>query len=119
MHFYEVTLIAPAPTTSGPYMAQHHPDGTLTLTPVQEAEKVEERREPEFGEVWQMRDERLVLIASDHRTDFRPWPIVLNHEGTGPVIPAEETYATRALGAGNLTFAYSSLAAAVAAGAIK
>lgn len=104
--FLEVTPITPAPTTSGPYMAQHHPDGTVTLTPVQEAEKVEEEREPRICEVWRWDDYLLFITDEDRAVHI-----------VGGLIGVQFHNVKRLMQLGE--FAYSSLAAAAAAGEIK
>lgn len=114
----ELELIPTTPTTSGPYMAQHNADGTLTLTPVQEAEAVEPepevRRVPSMGEIWRDEDGELYLITDGYGLNGGRMTVTLTGSDYGAVGEIEECEDGQ-----DDTFAYPSLAAAVTAGAIK
>lgn len=114
--YWSTELIpAPTPTTPtlqpGEYAATVHPNGTVTLTPAQAAEKVEEKpKESEQGEIWRRERFGDLLLRTDSGSDMRWVSVSDKEDGAGYVWVIDPD---------DVTFAYPSLAAAVAAGAIK
>ncbi|EYB69093.1 hypothetical protein DEIPH_ctg011orf0061 [Deinococcus phoenicis] len=100
-----ITSTTPVTIQPGTYTAVVHPDGSMTLTSAQEAA---EKQEPKPGEVWRDEDGDLFLVTDSTDEDGDRLSCYLT--GT----PGE---------VGNLdemdTYAYPSLAAAIAAGALS
>ncbi len=100
------------------YTVKVNGDGSLTLTPVVEKVAEEVKREPQIGEVWKTVEGALFLIARNYTSALKGklYPVILKGNGAG--IPGEESVNIRLLRNGSLTFAYESLSAAAADGAL-